>query len=147
MSVTGIEETVALLEGLDAKVARTILRKGLRAAGKVVQARAKADAPVRSGKIGRLVKVRSGGNRNGVSRITIGVSRADFPADEWYGPAEIFGHRVGGRVKKGQRLSNATGVSPANDFLNRALVAEKDAAVETMARVWRDEIAAATGGN
>src|SRR4051812_25344323 len=81
-----------LLEGLPKKVANKIERDALKKAGKVVQAAAKALAPVDSGQLKRSITVRKGKRKQkGAMSVVIFPDPAKFKKD-FYAPYVEFGH-------------------------------------------------------
>lgn len=108
VKVTGDKETIAKLDALDKKLRRKVVTKALRAGAKVIQQRAKANAPRRSGLMASKIKVRASkyiGNRRkkrGEIAINAQIGKGDFKGDTFYGAFQEFGWKSGKRVTKGQ---------------------------------------------
>lgn len=102
-----------LLEGLPKKVANKILRDALRKAGKIVQAEAKARAPVDEGELKRSITVRKGKRkRKGSQSVVIFPDQNKFK-DDFHGPYVEYG----------------TSDTPAQPFMRPAFEATKDQAL------------------
>jgi HK97 gp10 family phage protein len=69
----GIRDFKKALDGLEAKVAKKLLRTSLRAGAKILAAEIKAKEPVKSGVTKRSVKVRSGKRKKNTISIEVHV--------------------------------------------------------------------------
>ena len=121
-----IDSALAGLERLSQKLQKKVIRKGLRAGGKIWLAAVKAAAPVRSGNLKRAIKLRAGPRRKGASSITVGARRKDLkvrPGDQGFYPASVeYGHKVGhrgGAVRPLVRALSGRTKSPPTRFSGR----------------------------
>jgi HK97 gp10 family phage protein len=73
----GIRDFKKALLGLEAKVAKKLLRTSLRAGAKILAAEIKATAPVAEGDIKRSVKVRTGKRKKNFISIEVVVGSGD----------------------------------------------------------------------
>ena len=113
LTISGSRELARKLEELPKRVHRKVLSQAMRAAARVVQARAKALAPVDTGLLKRSLKIRAiRRNRRGNVGVTLSTRAVDF------GPA-FYGSFVeyGTRKLRGRR------------FIKRAFDESKDAAL------------------
>jgi len=122
--VKGAEESGRYLDGINKKARRSILRKGLRAGGNILQNEMKADAPSLSGRIRKNIKIRAGRKaRPGSVTLSVGIGAKDFQGETFYGGFLLWGHKVGSR-----KLGDSRATVPGNDFINRAYEAKGDEA-------------------
>lgn len=128
----GIERTIAALEWLDKKVRRKVVSKAMRAGAKVIQQRAKANAPKgETGNLKRAITVRASKyigrrkkNRNEVS-FNAQIGAGNFKGKTFYGAFQEFGHHVGKRSTALRDYKRATGEDPrrfieGKHFIERA---------------------------
>jgi HK97 gp10 family phage protein len=135
MRITGMEETRKALDNLDREVQKKILRKGLRKGCKVMLRIAKADAPFKTGKLKRNIKIRSGGVKYGKLRMTVGIGNKDYTGEAFYAAFLLYGWRVGSR-----KLGDARRQVPPNNFLRRAYESAGEQAVTTTLESWKELI-------
>lgn len=140
LNVAGLQETKQALEALGIKTEKKIIRKGLRAGAKIVQAACQSEAPKLTGFMASKIKVRSGKAGKGKLAVTVGVGAKDFKGDAFYGAFVEYGHRVGSR-----RLGDKRKLVPANNFLERGAQASAQSAIDAATQVWNDEIQKAAG--
>lgn len=120
--ITGIEQAGAALKELDAKVQKTIVRRGVRVGCKIWLEAARGEAPVQSGKTKKNIKIRNGKAGQGKFALNVGVNAKDFAGPTFYSSFVLFGHKVGSR-----RLGDKRKEVPANNFLKRAFEEKKEA--------------------
>lgn len=126
IAISGLSETVQGLRDLGNKRAKSIVRKGLREGGKIIQATERAFAPYRTGKTQRSVAV-AGKKRGRPGFISLSVFPRRTPfgsnAKDFYPPYVIFGHKTrGGR-----------GQVEGRDFVGRAFEAKAEQAANVAA--------------
>lgn len=94
------------LNALDKKVRLKVVSKALRAGAKVIQQRAKANAPVRTGILKRAITVRASkyiGKRKkqrGEVAINAQIGAGNFKGKTFYGAFQEFGWKSGWRGQK-----------------------------------------------
>ena len=125
--IDGLTETITKLKELERKVQKTVVRQSTRAGAKVELAAAKAAAPVRSGITQRNVKIRAGGTKGGVYKLSVGVGAADFKGEAFYAAFVLYGHKAGSRKLGASRKTVA-----ANNWLDRSHEQSKDSAAQTI---------------
>jgi HK97 gp10 family phage protein len=93
ITIDGLEQTMKALRGLDAKVAKPILRKQMRAGCYVFLKEAKANCPVRTGALRDSLVVRAGRRSRRFFSINVatGVGGKSFTGKFWYGAMQEFG--------------------------------------------------------
>lgn len=144
--ISGIDAIERAFRRLPARLAKKVIRQGLRAGAKVVQGEAKADAPVDTGKTRKAIKVRSGKSRKkNVITMAVIIGQGDYQGETFYGSFQEFGWKTGKRGSKDRRQI------PGKHFLKKALAAKSAAARETAAAVidsgiQREATALALGG-
>jgi len=108
VTIIGAKETIAKLDALDKKVRRKVVSAAMRAGAKVIVARAKANAPVASGKLKKAINVRvakfigSRKKKRGEIAINAQIGKGNFKGKTFYGAFQEFGWKSGRRVKKGK---------------------------------------------
>ena len=131
IQIDGIKEAVGNIDALDKKMRNSVIRKGLRAGGKVWRDAARGEAPSQTGKLKRSIKVRSGKRKKDSISITVGMGAKDYVGNSFYGAFIEYGFHIGKRS-----LGDARKLQPANPFMKRAFdqsnEAASDAAIETM---------------
>lgn len=139
VTLTGAKEIRIALARLEAKLARKIGSKALRAGAKIVQARAKSLSPIETGALKKSIKVRAGKNRKTYRSIIVASGEKWFTGKEFYAAFVEFGHRTGKRsagTKRAQvnRTYNAAADTrkevPGVHFVERAYEATKEAALD-----------------
>lgn len=105
--VTGEQDILRRLVTLPVKLQRKVIRQASRKAAKPVRARARALAPVRTGRLRRSIKLRSI-RRNRRGRIGVNVltgtrEELGITAGGYYPAAQEYGWRSGGRRVSGVR--------------------------------------------
>lgn len=105
--ITGVKELMEKLDQFEPKLRKKILRKTLRKAAKPVLATARRYVPVDTAALKKSLKVRAlKRSRRHKHRVGIAVMTSEgwFKGDEYYGAFVEFGHRVGKRTRKVERL-------------------------------------------
>lgn len=97
--VKGVKEVQRAFLELEPKVARKVVRQALRKAVKPIQAAAKADAPVKSGKLKKAIKVRAMRRKKGRIGVLAIIGKGDFQGETWYGSVQEFGARKRRRIR------------------------------------------------
>lgn len=118
IKIKGAKETAAKLDALDKKVRRKVVSKAIRAGAKVIQQRAKANAPVRSGALKKAIVVRGSkyvGRRKkkrGEVAFNAQIGAGNFKGKTFYGGFQEFGRHVGKRSAALRDYRRATGEDP-----------------------------------
>ena len=97
MELIGGKELDNALQELERKLARKIGVQALRAGAKIILAKARANAPVKSGALKAAIKIRAGRSRKGERRVRVIVGDKWFTGDEFYAAFVEFGHKSGKR--------------------------------------------------
>lgn len=145
--VTGLAEVQAKFADLETKVARKILRQGLRAGAKVVQTAARAEAPRRTGLMAANIKIRGSRGRNGSVAFRVGGSAKDFKGKAKEQRPFYMDFVEGGHFAGPRKLGDKRKFVPGNHFLTRAYEASREAAVAAVAATWKTLIEEAAKGN
>lgn len=88
MIVTGIPEIDRALKQLPAVVGKKVIRQALRKGAKVIQAEAKRLAPVKTGRLKKEIKVRSGNRSRKRVNVNVLVDGEKFEGGDFY-PAYV----------------------------------------------------------
>jgi HK97 gp10 family phage protein len=122
--ITGDKELDRLFQMLPDGMQKRVLRPALRAAAKVIQAQAVANAPKDTGALKKSIKVRAGKrSRKGIVRVNVTTSKDSttlYKGKQYYGAFIEFGHHVGKRtaeVKRTQKANPGTRVSGGRRFI------------------------------
>jgi HK97 gp10 family phage protein len=99
----GAKELDRKLMGLDAKVARKVAGKALRAGAKIALAEARSEVPVRTGALKKSIRITAGKNSKGFRSVRVGMSDKWYTGDEFYAAFVEFGHQLGKRTTGGAR--------------------------------------------
>lgn len=129
MTIDGLSGTVQALHDLGRRDAKRIVRKALRAGGRIIRTAERAEAPRLTGKLRRSIGVVGKKPKGGVLAVGVGPRSAPFKAGPFYPAFVIFGHRAG----KSGRVA-------ANDFPSRAFAAAADRAADAAAKMILDEL-------
>ncbi len=110
IKLEGAAELDRKLLMLGRAAAGKIVRPALRAGAKVIQVGAKTDAPKRTGKMARAIRVRAmKSKRKGTIGINVTLGQGFFRGDEFYGAFQEFGwktgKRSGGRAAAAKRVA------------------------------------------
>lgn len=118
------------LRAIDKKVRTKVISKATRAGAKVIQRRAQSNAPVRSGKARKAIKVRAAkyvggkGNRRRKKRgevaFDVRLGAGNFTGETFYGAFQEFGWKTGRRNPKGKRKQQPRRQIPGLHFMERA---------------------------
>lgn len=101
---------------LPARLAKKVIRQGLRAGAKVVQSDAQVHAPVDTGRTARAIKVRAGKSRKkNVITMAVIIGKGDYQGGTFYGAFVNFGHKTGKRGSANRREI------PGKHFMDNAL--------------------------
>lgn len=136
LEINGLNKAVqGQLTELDKKFQNKVIRKGLRAGGKVWQSAARGEAPVQTGKLKRSIKVRSGKRKRDSISITVGMGAKDYTGEAFYGSFIEYGYHIGKRS-----LGDSRKAQKANPFMQRAYDQSKDEASEAAIEAMKGEI-------
>jgi HK97 gp10 family phage protein len=124
VKIEGLKEVNAKLRKMERRVAKQVTRKALREGGKIIQAAAKAAAPVKSGLLKRSIKVRAGRSRMGKVDIVVGLGKKWWAGMSWYGSLQEFGFKRGSR-----KLGDSRKQVEGKHFLENAYNSTKSAAL------------------
>ncbi len=117
VAVRGLSEIESKLKNLPIKVRKTMMRKALRAGGKIILSAAREEAPVRTGLLQSQIKLRVHKNKKGYMSIRVGTGSKGNPGPAFYSSFVELGYKHRG----GKQI-------PANPFLKRASDKSKDQA-------------------
>lgn len=98
----GVGRLLRRLNALEGKVQRKVVKKAAREAGRPMLAAARKNAPRRSGKLSKSIKLRTyRRKRTNIvgARITTGSKTGDFDGDTYYGAFVEYGHKIGKRSR------------------------------------------------
>jgi HK97 gp10 family phage protein len=139
--LVGGDELFRRLHELPAKVAKTIGRRALRDGAKEILLQAKANVPVRSGRLKKSLKVRAGKQRKKETiSVLVSTGKKWFTGDTFYGAFVEFGHRFGRR-----RLGNSRRKVDGKRFVERAYEERREAAATRVLDSLRTGIEAEAG--
>lgn len=125
--ITGLKEVDRLLAGLEPKLAKKHIRGGMRKGMKLVRDAAKANAPVRTGKLKKAIKVRAGKARKRKQIvIEVRVGEGDFKGATFYGAFQEFGTK---RLEAREYMDNA--FQSRGEAARQAIIAAIKAGVES----------------
>ena len=135
LHVDGLDKLLRKLNGLEPKVRRMALRRGMRAGAKIIRNEVVRRAPKRTGDLRRNVKVRAGKRSRKGWTIEIRLSKeGNYRGKTFYGAFGEFGTKVR-RRKNGQ----ITGRVRALHFMESAFDARAPQARDvTLAMLWAD---------
>lgn len=120
---------------LPRKIATKLVRRSLREGAKIVQAQAKADAPVDTGLLEKSIKVVSGRSRKkGVFLMGVLIGSGNFKGETFYGAFQEFGWKTGKRGSVHRRKI------PGKRFLKRAMRGMRDEAQRVILETIADGI-------
>jgi HK97 gp10 family phage protein len=139
----GIQQVQQALKELDDKVSRSILRKGLRQGAKVVLAAAKADAPERTGRLKRNLKVRNKKGGKGKAALSVGAAAKDFTGEAFYSSFIEYGYSTRPSVTGKNAIRKKI---PGQHFLKKAFEQTGEQAISTTIESWQQQIEDATQG-
>ena len=135
VQVEGLKELDAKLKDFDGKLAKTIVKRALRAGAKVTLTSARALAPQKTGRLRSAIKVMAGKSRKGYVSITVGIGKKWFEGDEFYAAFQEFGWKSGRRGLGDKRKAN-----PGEHYVEGAFDETKHAAVARITEVLREQI-------
>lgn len=135
VKIEGAEAIARSLKELPNKVSKGIMRKALRAGAKIVLAKARANAPKRTGALARSLKVRAGKTKRGKISIVVQSKEGDFKGDQFYGAIVELGRKSGSRRQRTGRKQ-----IKGKFFLHAAYKETKDAAANAVAETAVAEI-------
>ena len=129
VELKGLSEIEQKLKGLPIKVRKGMMRKALRAGGKIILAAAKQESPVSTGLLRSQIKLRVHKNKRGFMSIRVGTGSKGNSGPAFYSSFQELGykHRGGNQV-------------PANPFLKRASDKSKDQAGEATTASLKEQI-------
>lgn len=142
IKLQGADKLFRQLRSLDRKVARKAMSRAMRAGAKIINAEAKARAPVRSGLLKKSIKTRMAKKRKrGEIKFNVGTSKGSYQGKTFYGAFVEFGWKVGS-----EKLGDDRKQVEPKPFLRPAFDAKKHEAAQTITSVLKSEIAAALSG-
>lgn len=113
-SLNGLPEVKKKLLALDKKLAKTLLKKAMRAALKPMKAAVKASVPVESGDLQKAVKIRANKKSRTSFGVSVGIGDRDFVGKQYYAAMVEFG----------------TSKQPPQGNLRKAFDATKDQSIQ-----------------
>jgi HK97 gp10 family phage protein len=120
---------------LPPRLARKVIRRGLRAGAKIVRADAQAHAPVDTGLTRKAIKVRSGrGRKKGLITMGVVIGQGDYRGETFYGAFQEFGWKAGERGSEHRRQVEG------KHFMGHALAEKEGPAKAAIAEVISDGI-------
>jgi hypothetical protein len=132
IKIEGLDHVVEDLQTLARKDAKRIVRKGLRRGGAVLRESERDEAPQRSGKLKKAIRVTSARAVKGKIAVTTGLRGKSFPEGHFYPVFVIRGYRT--RGNSGTKV-------PPNDFLSRAFDRSAEAATQAATTTIENELA------
>jgi HK97 gp10 family phage protein len=99
----GFDALDKMLKVLPAKVGKKIAKKAMRAALKPVLKGARNNAPVKSGRLRKAIKIVTGRIRKGLVSMFVGTKDGAFKGDEFYTGFQELGWKTGSRKGGGSR--------------------------------------------
>lgn len=151
----GADEMIAALEKIETNIARKHTRTALRAGAKVIQKQCQADAPTKTGRTRRAIKVRAGKRMKDAIRMLVTIGQGMFQGVTFYAGFIEYGwkwsRKRNARNRKGKALtSGATDKRiPGTQWLHRAFdkseTAAQQAVLESLSESLNEEAAAAPG--
>jgi hypothetical protein len=149
ITAQGMQAASDALKELGNKLAKKIIRTGLRAGCKVWLPKAKAEAPKLSGLLASKLKIRSAGSNAKRTAMSVGVGDKDFTGKEFYAGFVMYGHKIGKRATKSSTTRQAIAAGArksvkANNFLDRVFQANARNAMDAVQESWKEQIADAT---
>lgn len=124
IKVKGLDKLMKKLARLPKKVANKVTRQAIRAGLKPIAAAAKSNAPSRSGKLKRAVKVKAGKRKKNRISLNAQIGEGSFKGETFYGGFVNFG----------------TSRQEANDFMGRAFEEKGQEGSAIIQRELRDGI-------
>lgn len=91
ITIKGADEIQRLLSELEPKLQRKVIRQALRKAAKPIQSAAKADAPTKTGRLRKAIKIRAAKRKKGTIGINVAIADRDFTGAKFYGAFENYG--------------------------------------------------------
>ena len=134
IAISGLTELEQKLKNLPIKLRKQMMRKALRAGGKIILSAAKENSPVRSGLLQSQLKLRTGKNKRGYMSVRIGTGKKGDPGPAYYSSFIELGWKRGGHQ-----------IAP-NPFLKRASDSAKDRAGRAVTDSLKQQIESAAGG-
>lgn len=117
-TIEGFDKVFKRLKELEPKVAKKVLRQALRAGAKIIQTRAKANAPVLTGQTKKAIKIRAGKRSRGSVGVNVSIGARDYVGDQFYAAFHEYG----------------TSKMQARPFMRPAYDSEKEKAAEVIQR-------------
>ena len=145
LRIEGADALLRKLQGIPRKVERQIVRDGLRAGARVIQAAAKREAPRDSGDLAESIVVRAARRlRRGQIGIDVRTDQGFFKGEQFYAGFIEFGwdkqetyRAADGTFRSLPRGEGVTTHVPPNPFMRRAADAAGDAAGRVAAELIR----------
>ena len=138
IKLVGAERLQRMLKDVPAKDAKKAIRTGARAGSKIITAKAKQLAPVRSGAVRRAIRTRAAERRRRYVGTVTRIGAGFFVGKEFYGSFAELGHHVGNR-----KLGAARKWVEGQSFMRRAASQNKDRAARKAIVIIIREITAA----
>jgi len=114
MKLVGEKRLIRLLERSAPKAAKKAIRKGSRDGSKIITRAAKANAPEKSGRLGRAIKTRAAKRRRGFIGTVTRIGAGAFLDETFYGGFQEWGWKTGKRGSENRRQI------PGKHFLEEA---------------------------
>jgi HK97 gp10 family phage protein len=132
VTVTGVEEIKRAFRELPRNIARKVIRQAERKAMRIPLAAARANAPVKTGKGRKSLRIRASKGPRGAGRDTIAIALlvgAAVPGETWYMQLQEKGWQTGKRVRSGGKVVGRVGTSrkiPGKRFMKNALTTTEE---------------------
>lgn len=131
-SVTGVDDVKRKLQQFPPKIAEKVLRQALRQGANHMLKQIRANAPVKTGRLKKAIKVKNSRinrlNKNGVVgvyiNINLGKSRKD-PSGAWYGPFVDRGYNHRSKLLTGSQAVAAGVITRSDYYAKRAALRAK----------------------
>ena len=90
-TIEGDKQLTRALKGLEPKVGKKLVKKAMRPAMRIVQAKAKQEAPVLTGATKKAIKVRAAKKSRRSFGIDVRIGKGDYKGDEYYASFVEYG--------------------------------------------------------
>jgi HK97 gp10 family phage protein len=97
LRIEGADDILKALKQLEPKFAKKAVRKAMRVGLKPILTTARANAPVKSGKIKKAIKIRAAKRKRNRVGVRIKIGEENFVGKGFYGAFQEFGWKTGSR--------------------------------------------------
>jgi HK97 gp10 family phage protein len=107
-TIVGLGRLQRSLDALPPALAGKVIRKAVRESMKPVARTAASDAPSKTGKLARSIRVRAMKRKKGRIGVAVQTDKGNFQGETFYGAMREFGHAIR-RVNRGPAVGQAKG--------------------------------------